>query len=72
MSCVGRVTAKTNSTLRALFLNHNNINDEAVQILVNALRSNTSLTSIELLGNEEITREGISSLLKLVNDISSI
>ena len=72
--CLGlaQILQKQNTTLRSLRLNHNNINDEAVQILVNALRNNTSLTSIELEGNEEITKEGLSSLLKLVNDVSSI
>ncbi len=72
--CLGlaQLLQKENSTLRSLRLNNNNINDEAVQILVNALRNNTSLTSIELEGNEEITKEGMILLLKLVNDVSSI
>ena len=74
MPWIGNVAAlqKENSTLDTLSLDRNNIDDEGVQILANALRSNTSLTRITLPGNEQIMWEGMMSLLKVVNGISSI
>ncbi len=72
--CRGLATLlqEENSELGTLDLDNNNLNDEAVQVLVNALRNNTSLHCMALGGNDEITREGMILLLKLVNDVSSI
>lgn len=58
--------------LETLGLRENNIDDEGVAILVDALRMNTSLKVITLDENERITMKGKASMLKLVNDISSI
>ena len=60
------------ATLTYLNLTSNNIDDEGVEILTNALRSNTSLTGLYLEGNNEISNQGRMMLLKLVNDVSSI
>eukprot|EP00984_Skeletonema_dohrnii_P006989 scaffold2487_cov98-Skeletonema_dohrnii-CCMP3373.AAC.7 len=60
------------STLQVLDLSDNFIDNEGVQILVEALQNNTSLTSFDLMGNDGISDQGKISLLKLVNDISSI
>ena len=43
-----------------------------MQILVDALQKNLSLTTINLTGNGGISEEGETMLLKLVTDISSI
>ena len=59
------------ATLETLYLGYNEIDDEGVEILVNALQSNTSLTNLEL-RNKRTSRHGNIMLLKLVNDISSI
>jgi len=58
--------------LTNLNLEQNKINDEGVGILVHALQSNTSLKCIYLGWNKDITKEGLTLLLKLVLDISSI
>jgi Ran GTPase-activating protein (RanGAP) involved in mRNA processing and transport len=60
------------STLKKLHLDNNNIDDECVEILVNALKPNTSLKELYLESNRGITTEGRRLLLKLVNDVSSI
>jgi len=60
------------STLEKLDLDNNWIDDECVEILVNALENNTSLRGLYLEGNHGITTEGRKLLLKLVNDVSSI
>ena len=60
------------STLKKLHLDNNNIDDECVEILVIALKSNTSLKELYLESNRGITTEGRKLLLKLVNDVSSI
>ncbi len=59
------------SMLKRLDLEYNSIDDEGITVLANALQSNTSLQNLELRGNK-ICVEGMTSLLKLVNDISSI
>ena len=60
------------STLTALSLVDNKIDDERVAILVDALQSNKSLKYLDLGGNDGISNQGQLMLLKLVNDISSI
>ena len=60
------------ATLEHLYLGHNKIDDEGVEILVNALQNNTALKTLDLRGNNEISNLGGIMLLKLVNDISSI
>jgi hypothetical protein len=60
------------STLTALWLKKNKIDDEGVAILVDALQKNTSLVTLDLQGNDDISIQGQIMLLKLLNDISSI
>ena len=60
------------STLEELHLENNKIDDDGVEILVEALKSNRSLTHLDLTENEGISKRGQIMLLKLVNDISSI
>jgi|SaaInl74LU_5_DNA_1037368.scaffolds.fasta_scaffold19742_1 Ran GTPase-activating protein (RanGAP) involved in mRNA processing and transport len=59
------------ATLSMLRLSHNKINDVGVKILADALQSNTSLKTLDLKEND-ISDQGKLSLLRLVNDISSI
>jgi len=61
-----------NSTLKKLDLDENQIDDEGVEILVNALQSNTHLEELSLSINDGISFEGAKLCLRLVNDISSI
>ena len=68
-----------NATLERLNLDNNKIDDDGVDILVDALQSNTSLENIYLRGspgdqwgNRGISKRGMIMMLKLVNDISSI
>ena len=61
-----------NATLQTLRLDDNDINDEGAEILVNALKSNASLTHIDFRRNGGISAQGMNSFLRLVNDISSI
>ena len=60
------------ATLESLNFSRNNINDEGVEILVEALQSNKSLRELYLQKNGGISQRGKIMLLKLVNDISSI
>ncbi len=60
------------STLTELSLDGNEIDDEGVDILVDALRTNTTLEALNLRRNKKISKQGQIMLLKLVNDISSI
>ena len=60
------------ATLKELYPEDNKIDDEGVEILVDALQNNTTLTYLELRGNDDISNQGKIKLLKLVNDISSI
>ena len=60
------------ATLTELHLGYNEIDDEGVTILVEALQSNKSLTKLDLFENEGVSDHGKIKLLKLVNDISSI
>ena len=59
------------ATLKNLYLSGNKIDDEGVDILVDALQNNTSLTTLNLKRNDEISNQGQILLLKLVNDISA-
>ena len=59
------------SMLNYLDLDYNSIDDEGITVLANALQNNTSLQNLDLRGNK-FCDEGMVSLLKLVNDISSI
>ena len=61
----------SDSKLKLLHLNGNDIDDEGVEIIVEALRSNKALNSLYIQGNR-ISKQGKIMLLKLVNDISSI
>ena len=60
------------STLTTLYLRNNEIDDEGVAILVDALQNNTKLTTLDLRENDGLSTQGQIMLLKLVNDISSI
>eukprot|EP00984_Skeletonema_dohrnii_P024021 scaffold13120_cov67-Skeletonema_dohrnii-CCMP3373.AAC.1 len=60
-----------NSTIAEIHLNNNNIDNEGVAILVDALRNNTSLTTLVLKYNM-LTIEGAKLFLQSVNDVSSI
>ena len=70
------------ATLECLYLEDNKIDNRGVDILIDALRSNTTLTHLDLTANHDrttdlgfsngITDEGKVKLLKLVNDVSSI
>ncbi|KAK1746063.1 hypothetical protein QTG54_002670 [Skeletonema marinoi] len=60
------------STLTTLDLHNNNIDDEGVATLIDALQSNASLRNLDLRGNDGISKQGQILLLKLVCDISSI
>jgi hypothetical protein len=58
--------------LTTLDLSNNKIDDDGVEILVDALQSNASLKTLNLRENNDISNQGKISLLKLVIDISSI
>ncbi len=58
--------------LKDLSLSTNKIDDQGVDILVEALHKNTSLETLRLEENDGISKQGLIKLLKLVNDISSI
>jgi len=60
------------TTLSTLWLQNNRIDDEGVEILVDVLQNNTSLVNLDLREKNDISNQGKISLLKLVNDISSI
>eukprot|EP00985_Skeletonema_marinoi_P030917 scaffold34721_cov100-Skeletonema_marinoi.AAC.2 len=60
------------ATLSTLWLQNNRIDDDGAGILADALRNNTSLTTLNLSENDGISKQGMTMLLKLVNDISSI
>lgn len=59
------------STLTKLHLHNVGIVDEDVEILTDSLKYNTSLTDLDL-GENNITDRGFLSILKLLNDVSSI
>eukprot|EP00984_Skeletonema_dohrnii_P003703 scaffold1279_cov124-Skeletonema_dohrnii-CCMP3373.AAC.4 len=61
-----------NSTLKTLDLHNNNIDDEGVATLIDALQNNASLRNLDLKGNDGISKQAQILLLELVFDISSI
>eukprot|EP00984_Skeletonema_dohrnii_P015234 scaffold6536_cov83-Skeletonema_dohrnii-CCMP3373.AAC.5 len=69
---LAKLLQRENASLEQLLLGLNKIDDEGISILVNALRTNTSLKLIDLQNNVGLTLEGMKLLLNLVNDISSI
>lgn len=60
------------AALKELSLQGNEIDDEGVRILVNALEDNKSLMRLNLFQNAGISVVGRRMILKLVSDISSI
>ena len=60
------------STLKDLVVSDCKIDDDGVEILIDALQNNKSLKKLDLGGNKDISNQGLVMLLKLVNDISSI
>eukprot|EP00984_Skeletonema_dohrnii_P009267 scaffold3537_cov79-Skeletonema_dohrnii-CCMP3373.AAC.1 len=68
---LAKLLQRKNSTITEIHLNNNKIDNEGVAILVDALRSNTSLTTLVLKDNM-MTIEGAKLFLQLVNDVSSI
>ena len=69
---IAKLLQGPDSKLKDLELKRNIIDDEGVAILVDALRSNKSLTTLNLKHNIGISEKGKIMLLKLVDDISSI
>jgi len=69
---VAKLLRMTNTTLEKLYLGVNDIDDEGLSFLVQALQTNTSLTKMTLNCNDRIGQEGMKLVLKLLNDISSI
>ncbi len=61
-----------NATLQSLLLGDSKINDDGVEILVDALKKNTTLKTLYLNGNDDISERGLMMILGLVNDVSSI
>ncbi|KAK1746097.1 leucine-rich repeat protein [Skeletonema marinoi] len=68
---LAKLLQREGATLINLWLNSSKINDDGVEILVDALQNNKSLKSLNLMWND-ISDQGKISLLKLVIDISSI
>ena len=68
---IAKLLQRGDATLERLYLQENDIDDEGVEILVDALKSNTSLRELCLMGNV-MSKRGLIMLLKLVNDMSSI
>ena len=68
---VAKLLQKTNA-LEILFLSRNMIGDEGVATLVDALKTNTSLSYLDLEDNDGISNIGHILILKMLNDISSI
>jgi len=69
---LAKLLQEEDSTLAHLQLRKNKIGDEGVAILVDALQNNKSLGTLDLRGNDGISKQGQILLLKLVNDISCI
>eukprot|EP00984_Skeletonema_dohrnii_P016092 scaffold7070_cov73-Skeletonema_dohrnii-CCMP3373.AAC.1 len=66
-----KLLQRENSTITEIHLERNKIDNEGVAILVDALRNNTSLTTLFLKDNM-MAIEGAKLFLQLVNDVSSI
>ena len=60
------------STLAELSLHDNKIDDDGVAFLVDALWNNTSLKTLQLYYNDDISHKGLLKILKLVNDTSCV
>ncbi len=69
---LAKLLQRTDSTLTLLDVEDNKIDDDGVEILVDALRNNTSLKEFKITENDGISDQGECMLLKLVNDVSSI
>lgn len=69
---LAKLLQEEDSTLAHLQLRGNKIDDEGVGILVDALQNNKSLGTLDLRGNDGISKQGQILLLKLVNDITCI
>ena len=69
---LAKLLQRRHATLESLSLQRNKITDDGVEILADALRSNTSLRELFIEGNDAMSKQGKIMLLKLVNDISSI
>lgn len=69
---LAKLVQGADATLKNLSLVGNEIDDQGVDILVDALRKNTSLMRLHLEGNDGISKQGYIAMLKLVNDVSSI
>ena len=70
--CRGIAKLLQGDLLEKLRLEMNLIGDEGVAILVDALKTNTTLDLLCLNGNDGISRNGRIMMLELVNDMSSI
>ena len=69
---IAKLLQGDDSTLSNLYLYGNKIDDNGVGILVDALQNSNSLTTLNLSENYGISKQGMTMLLKFVNDISSI
>eukprot|EP00985_Skeletonema_marinoi_P002745 scaffold1127_cov133-Skeletonema_marinoi.AAC.7 len=68
---IAKLLQGKNTALSSLYLTMNKIDDDGAGILADALRNNTSLTTLVLKYNM-MTIEGAKLFLQLVNDVSSI
>ena len=69
---VAKLLQGRDAALKILDLDHNQIDDDGVEIMVNTLQQNKSLLWLDLRGNGGISDKGLLMLLKLVGDVSSI
>eukprot|EP00984_Skeletonema_dohrnii_P018306 scaffold8528_cov85-Skeletonema_dohrnii-CCMP3373.AAC.2 len=69
---LSKLFLRENATLKSLFLDGNDIDDDGAEILADALQNNTSLECLHLGRNHKMTSKVGGIMLKLVNDISSI
>ena len=61
-----------NAMLELLDISDCKVGDDGVEVLADALQTNTSLKFLYLTRNDDISTQGQIMLLKLVNDVSSI
>ena len=69
---IAKLLEKGNSKLEKLILQKNLVDDEGVAILVDALKTNVSLKTLNIKGNDGISKKGRILILKMLNDMSSI
>ena len=69
---IAKLLQEGDATLQRLSLGNNLIGDEGVAILVDVLKSNTSLKDLDLDSNHGISDIGRLLILKMLNDISSV